>query len=130
MEEVHAKLLSCYTTLRDTPTTHMDRDVLIAICHVSSHILDLSLSLTNTTRTCPGMYWRNDEVVQAAIKTYNESGNRKRRKVDSESACKAVDGKRVFGKYVGPGPNMQSICNVCGQSLNRDVKHGFILKTK
>jgi hypothetical protein len=130
MDEVHSRLLECYTTLTAVDPARVDRDVLIAIHHVASKVVERTLFLNNATRPCPGMYWRAGEEVKNAIRDFNnDKEKRKRKKVDTDVECQAERDKRVFGKYTGPD-GARAICNVCGQALDRDVKRGFVSKTK
>lgn len=105
-------------------------------------IYDALAERAAATRTCPGPYWRKRPEVQEAMEALNKQGKTKRPRYDMnevaspECAKYHQAGTRGFERsYIGPPRDhptaegtdtRRTLCENCGQLLNRDRQNGVL----
>lgn len=100
-------------------------------------IYDALTEKVQTTRTCPGPYWRRRPEVQEAITVLNKQGKTKRARFDlSQTECAKYAQVGGFERsYIGPPrthasdgeDTRRTLCENCGQLLTRDRQNKVVL---
>jgi len=99
------------------------REELLVLRMVAAQIMVETERLAEASRTCPGFYWRDQEVV---VQYNNTKEARKGRKVSITNECRTPKGKTPRFKKNQVGPDKEiGICDSCASALERDRNKGI-----
>lgn len=132
MEGHHKRIRDALVAIRQDSDT-LTHDALFAIALMARELHEQVNVLYKQTRPCPGRYWRTAEV-QSAIEAWNDSDQRKRKRINSSTECGKTKDSATSSEAnlcAGPAcPEPQLVCHSCGQCYRSDVSKGFVERRK
>lgn len=106
------------------------RALLGAYYYALQNVADTLERLNQTTRTCPGPYWRSwisvKERIDKTLAVKAEGAQRKRRKPNLECKSKLPTFARAEYGPAREDDGERLICDACSQQLRKDRREGFL----